>query len=82
MCTLLTNKLREITDEMDEQRGAGAQDPDGLQHRMTVLEKELAAICSEKDEVAARLEVLKPAARQPAAAPSKVWAETPLTWHA
>jgi len=65
VCVLLTNKLREITDEMDEQRGSGAQDPDGLQHRMLVLEKELAAICSEKDEVAARLEVLTPAASQP-----------------
>ena len=57
---------------MDEQRGSGAQDPDGLQHRTMVLETELAAICSEKDEVAARLEVLTDVVATTKQSPTKV----------
>lgn len=55
VCGLLTNKLRELSDEMDERQGHGRSTTTELQQRSLKLEAELAALRFDTDELTARL---------------------------
>lgn len=71
VCSLLSNKLQEITDEMDEQKGYRTHGSMELQQRSKVLEEELAATCAEKEEVTARLAAFEPQESSTRPSPNK-----------
>jgi len=71
VCSLLANKLQEITDEMDEQKGYSTHGTMELQQRAKVLEEELAATCAEKEEVSACLAALEPQESSTRPSPNK-----------